>query len=264
MKTRYIFTLITFLLLSSIYAQSNLSDYKYVIVPRQYDFLKETDKYQLNSLTKFLLEKENFNVFFNDDKFPEDLNKNRCSAIYADVKEEKSMFNTKLIVELKDCNNNIVFATREGSSKEKNYKKAYHGALRDAFQSFKTINYNYEPNQIEQEVIEVKPVEEPIVAKPVIKEVPKEELIVKQKVLKPVVEKPVVKQTTSSNILYAQAINNGFQVVDSTPKVIMIILSTPIQDVFIVKGEDAIIYKENGIWYKSKNATSAETLNIKF
>ena len=258
------FALLAFLLITNLFAQSNLSDYKYVIVPRQYDFLKGTDKYQLNSLTKFLLEKENFKVFFNDDRFPEDLNKNRCSAVYANVWEEKSMFKTKLIVELKDCNNNIVFATREGNSKEKDYKKAYHEALRDAFQSFKTINYNYKPKQIKQKIVDVEPVKELKVENPVIKEIPKEEEIVKQKVLEPVVEKPVIKQTTSSNILYAQAKDFGFQVVDSTATVVMILLGTPKQDVFIVKGQDAIVYKEDGFWYISKNATSAETLNLKF
>ena len=80
MKTKYIFTLIAFLLINNLFAQSNLNAYKYVVVPKKYEFLKEADKYQLNSLTKFLLEKENFVVFFDDDLSKEIAN-NRCLTL---------------------------------------------------------------------------------------------------------------------------------------------------------------------------------------
>ncbi len=263
MKTKYFFTLIIFLLITNLFAQSSLNDYKYVVVQKKYEFLKEADKYQLNSLTKFLLEKENFIVFFDDDLSAEIAN-NRCLSLYADVLKESSMFKTTLKVQLKNCMNEIVFTSKGGISRDKEFKKAYHGALRDAFQSFKEVNYSYKPKQVSQEVVEVTPIKQPIIAKPVIKEIPKKEVIVKKEELKPVVKKPEVKQLTPSNIFYAQAVNNGFQIVDSTPKVVMILLSTAKQDVFIVKGEDAIVYKEDGFWYKSNNSTSAETLNIKF
>lgn len=39
----------------------------YVIVPKKYDFQKKDNDYQLNELTKFLLEKQNFKVFYEDD-----------------------------------------------------------------------------------------------------------------------------------------------------------------------------------------------------
>lgn len=263
MKTKYILTLIAFILITNIFAQTSLNNYKYVIVPNKFDFFKEADKYQLNSLTKFLLEKENFTVFFDNSNLPEDLSKNRCLALFLDVLEDRGIFKTKLMLQLKNCKNEIVFITKNGSSKRKEYEKAYHEALRDAFQAFKVINYQYKPEQIELEVVKSKPIKELIAKKPIIKEASKEE-VVKQKILKPVVEKLVINQTTSSNILYAQVSDSGFQVVDSTPKVVMILLNTPKQDVYIVKGEDAIVFKENGKWFKSKNANSAETLNLKF
>ncbi len=258
MKTKYIITIIAFLLISNVFAQSNLNDYKYVIVPKKYDFFKSADQYQVNSLTKFLLEKENFKVFFNDN-LPEDLSKNRCLGLYANILENKSMFKTKLIVELKDCNNKTVFKSKEGASKEKDYKKSYHEALRDAFNSFKGINYKYQPKKVEQEIVLVKTPKTPKVEKPIINEVPKQQVIIEQKVVK-----PVIKETPASNILYAQSIGNGFQVVDSTPKVVMILISTPKQNVFIVKGQDAIVYEQDGFWYLAKNDMSVETLNIKF
>ena len=259
MKTRNIFTIIAFLLITNIFSQSNLSEYKYVVVPRKYDFLKEVDKYQLNSLTKFLLKKENFNVLFHDDNFPEDLAKDRCLGLFLNVLSEGSIFRTKLTAELRDCNNKVLFTSNEGVSKDKDYKKAYHEALRDAFQSFKTINYKYQAKAVVQKLVDTKPIQAPTTEKMIIKKAPKGQDIVKQQV-----QKPVVKQTTSSKTLYAQSTDSGFQVVDSTPKVIMLLLNTPKQNVFIVKGQDAIVYEENGFWYLAKSDKSAETLNIKF
>ena len=263
MKTKYIYTFITFLLITNIYAQSSLSDYKYIVVPKKYDFLKEADKFQLNSLTKFLLEKENFTVFFDDDLSTEIAN-NRCLALYTNVLDESKMFKTGLKVQLKNCKNEIVFTSKLGLSREKEYKKAFHEALRDAFKSFKEVNYSFKPKQVTQEIVEVAPTQQPIVEKPIIKETPKKEVIIVKEEPKPVIKTPVVNKPKSSNILYAQAIDNGYQVVDSTPKVVMQLVSTPKQDVLIVKGEDAIVYKEDGFWYMSNISTSAIKLNIKF
>ncbi len=263
MKTKYIFTLISLLLITNIFSQSNLNDYKYVIVPKKFGFLKKADMYQVNSLTKFLLEKENFIVFF-DDNLPVDLANNRCVGLYANVLNKGGLFKTKLVTELKDCNNNVVFKTKEGSSKEKDYKKSYHEALRNAFQSFKTINYSYKPKLVQKEVLEVKPKDIPVVVAPVLKETPKVETVYKSKEVKSIKKKSAIKQATHSNVLYAQAIDNGFQVVDSTPKVVMILISTPKQNVFIVKGQDAIVYEQDGFWYLAKDEKTPETLNIKF
>ena len=80
--------------------------------------------------------------------------------------------------------------------------------------------------------------------------------------------KQVIKQGEPEiNILYAQKIENGYQLVDKTPKVVMIMLETNLENVFLVKNENAIVYKEDGFWYLSKNdgkQVTVKTLNIKF
>jgi len=35
-----------------------MSDFKYIIVPNKFDFLKKSNQYQTSSLTKFLLQKK--------------------------------------------------------------------------------------------------------------------------------------------------------------------------------------------------------------
>ncbi len=51
-----------------------------------------------------------------------------------------------LLCNYRTAKNNILFTSRQGDSKEKEYQKAYYEALREAFQSFQTINYDYKPN----------------------------------------------------------------------------------------------------------------------
>lgn len=113
-----------------------------MVVPEKFDFLKSEDLYQINSLTKFLLNKEGF-VAFLEGELPEEAVYNPCMVLRANVLNDSNMFTTKMKVTLSNCYNQVLFTSEEGRSKEKDYQKAYHEALRDAFQSFKTIKYSY-------------------------------------------------------------------------------------------------------------------------
>jgi hypothetical protein len=264
-------------------AQSNLDDYKYVIVEKQFHFQNEPNEYNLNSLTRFLFKKYGFEAIMENEQFPQDLTKNSCLALQSDVKEVREFLKTKLMVELKNCKNEIIFTSEVGETKEKDFNEAYNFALRDAFKSFETINYRYKPNsnvvaltnksnttksqEIEKLKEEIKTLKE---EKPSNKKVSAKVEDKKVEIVEEVVVVPEVKKVNTVkilNVLYAERIDNGFQVVDSTPKVIMVLLTTPKQDAFIVKGRDAIVYKENGSWYLSENngsKTTTKTLNIKF
>ena len=50
------------------FSQQN-SDYQYIIVPKQFSFQKEVNQFNLNILSKFLLEKNNFKCVW-DYKIP--------------------------------------------------------------------------------------------------------------------------------------------------------------------------------------------------
>ncbi|MCX2762156.1 hypothetical protein [Aquimarina muelleri] len=128
-------------------AQSEINDFKYVVVPDNYTFFKGKDVYQINSLTKFLFNKYGFEAYMNGDDYPEDLKINGCKALQADVKRKSGVFVTKLTVELKDCNGRIVFTSSEGRSREKEFKPAYHEALREAFKDVEGLHYNYNGNK---------------------------------------------------------------------------------------------------------------------
>lgn len=128
-----------------------LNSYKYVIVPEEYNFTKEPDRFQLNSLTKFLFDKYGFEAYMENEELPEDLKSNRCKALFTDVENESSLFVTKLVVVLRDCQNKKVFVSKVGRSREKDFKTAYQEALRDAFVSIAALNYNYESTEALEE-----------------------------------------------------------------------------------------------------------------
>lgn len=145
---------------SVLFAQKNINSYKYILVPTQFEFQRSADQYQVNSLTKFLFERAGFTVLFGDENFPLDLASNSCLALKAKVNNDSRMFSTKMNIELIDCYNQIVFSTNEGKSREKDFKAAYHEALRMAFIDIDNLKYSYEGNTTANEKInETKKVE---------------------------------------------------------------------------------------------------------
>ena len=297
MIKKIIFTFVLFNIMNLSFAQSSLNDYKYVVVPNKYDFLKEADKYKLNSLTKFLFEKNGFTAVMQNDNYPKDMQNNRCLALGSDVISTSSMFKTKLQVVLKDCNNNVVFESKVGETREKDYAKAYNFALRNAFDSFQALNYAYQPNEAilaqssqsnsststEDEVeklkeeIKVLKAENTVAAAETVATtttvaattVAATAVVAKPEVKEVVETKPVDVENVESTagLLYAQAIENGFQLVDSTPKVLYKVKSTGLNKVFLVDGQDALIYQIDGQWvleYYKNGKLTQEILNIKF
>lgn len=287
MKTKLFLTIITCFVVTSVFSQSNLNDYKYVIVPSQYSFLKSKDQYQLNSLTKFLFDKYGFKALMEGEDYPEDLAKNRCLALRSDVKKDNNLFKTKLTVMLKGCNDQILYTSKLGESREKDYKKAYNQALREAFSEFSAINYKYEPNEnilaqantteaktnneVSQEIQKLKDeIQSLKKEKEKVAEVKKETTEVSHVKQEPLDEVKSIKEdvvSVVSNVLYAQEIENGFQLVDSSPKVVYKIKNTGLSNVFLVENKEAIIYKKDNDWileYYSDNALKQDVLNIKF
>ncbi|MBE0423634.1 MAG: hypothetical protein IBX66_06810 [Lutibacter sp.] len=168
---------------SALFAQKNINSYKYILVPKQFEFQNSTDQYQLNSLTKFLFEKSGFTVLFTDENFPADLAANSCLGLKARINNASGMFSTKMNLALTDCYNQVVFSTRDGKSKEKDYKTAYHEAFRMAFVDIENLNYAYdgsenaiekmaENNKVEIEKLTVKEII-PVVEVKEVPEVPK-------------------------------------------------------------------------------------------
>lgn len=141
---------------SILLGQNNINSYKYILVPKQFEFQKSEDQYQLNSLSKFLLKKAGYTVFFSDEQYPNDLATNSCLGLKMSINNNSSMFKTKMNIELLDCYNKVVFSTNEGTSRKKEYKAAYHEAIRRAFKDLEELEYKYSDAPVNEAVTKVK------------------------------------------------------------------------------------------------------------
>ena len=137
-----------FLTCFSVYAQNELNPFKYIIVPKKYEFLKKENQYRVNSMTKYLFEQEGYRTFYQGDPYPDDLNANPCLALTAEVINESSAFTTKLFLALKDCRDQEVFRSAEGRSKIKEFEKTYIDALKKSFVSVQSLNYSFDESLV--------------------------------------------------------------------------------------------------------------------
>lgn len=137
----FFIVLITF---QTVFSQGKLNPYKYIVVPKQYDFLKEENQHRLNSFTKYLFVNEGFEVFYQGDEYPADLMNNPCLSLTADVLDDSGAFTTKLYLVLNNCYGQEVFKSVEGKSKLKDYTKTYVDALKKCFVSVQDEDYQYD------------------------------------------------------------------------------------------------------------------------
>ncbi|MCY2688322.1 hypothetical protein [Salinimicrobium sp. TH3] len=114
----------------------DLSQYQYVKVPKQFEFLKHQNQYELNALTAFLLEKYGYDALY-EEAVPAGVDP--CNVLEANVYKKSGLFRSRLYLTLEDCKDEVVFTSKTGVSREKNFKKSYHEALRDAFTSFQEL-----------------------------------------------------------------------------------------------------------------------------
>ena len=127
-------------------AQKRLSDYSFVVVPDEFEFLSKANQYQLNDMAKYYLTKNGFNTYY----FSELPSVDNCDGLWADVESISGFTRTKILVVLKDCKGIEVYRSQPGASKQKEYKKSYQDALRKAFLSFEELN-------VQQKAVVVRP-----------------------------------------------------------------------------------------------------------
>jgi hypothetical protein len=178
------------------------------------------------------------------DRLPVEIKDSNCDKLYADVISSGNFTRTKLQVVLIDCKKNVVYQTDIGISKEKEFKVAYTQALRAAFQSFDLLQYQYAPKEHDHQI---------------------------QKATMPNKNGTILSESfdLKEEVLYAQAITNGFQLVDSTPKVVMKIFKTSNPTTFSAVKEtiQGVLINKGNHWffeYYENEKLVSEKVNVKF
>jgi hypothetical protein len=246
--------------------EKSINNYKFIVVPDRFDFLKQKDEYKTSSLTKFLLKQNGFIVVLNSEQYPKELRDNPCNGLNALVVDKSSVFKVKVEIELRDCSNRLLYTSEEGVSRLKEYKKGFQEAIRNAHASMNDVVY--EPFLLETigkgktEIIIINPV------------VVEEEKDVKIDVglaevnnLEEPAQVSPINKITLDNTLYAQPKENGYQLVNLVPKVVFEIAKTSIKNTFIIKDKNGILYKKEATWiaefYKG-NKRVVKEYSIKF
>lgn len=248
------FLLFLLLLSFSSYAQVTINNFKYVIVPEKFSFFKENDEYRLNTLTTALLQDKGFTVYYDNNELPNEIADNKCVALTAELVQKNTMFTTNLTLLLKDCKGNIIFKSKEGKSREKEYKTSYKLALRDAFSSLEEVQYAYTgPTEVNKAQAvgaqaTIVPVSQP--GQPPVKAV-------------------VTESAKTAGTLYAQPTAYGYQLIDTSPKIILTLYKTSAENSFIATNasSNGIVFKKDGNWifeYYQNDKLTAEKLVIKF
>lgn len=240
-----------FILFSTVAFSQNINNYKAVIIPLKYDFLKSENQYRLATLTKLNLQKAGFVAFYSNEDIPSEY-KDRCSLLTVDVKKESGFLMTKLAVVFNDCFGKLVFQSEMGKSKLKEYESAYSEALNDAFRSINALNYKYELNQSpSKQLTQVSPVES------VNSSISSWATVVQDS------------PNTNAELLYAQATPTGYQLVDASPKVVFKLNKTSVPTLYtaIKDNKQGILIQRENQWffeYYENETLFAELVRVKF
>ena len=251
-----------------------LNNYKYLIVPAKFNGFKNENQFRTSTLVKYLFTNEGFNVVY-DNRLPSELEENPCLGARVELIDESGLLQTKTALSVKDCHGVVLMTSQLGRTRTKDMEQAYREAISESFGSFRGLNYEYNPNQKEEKSeapvtvsfandiksletenkAEIEKVEE--------KEVPMESPEVVE--VETEEAQPIVKE---KGILYAQPVEGGYQLVDTTPKVVYVLKATSAPDVFIVNkdGKSGVVYKNEGKWFieMDEKGGKSKELNIKF
>lgn len=248
---------------------------KYILVPVNFTFSKLENPYNLSSLTKSYFQKEGFEVYIENEALPEELAVNRCLAWKVDLKETSSFLSTKITVELKDCYGKLIAESQEGRSREKERRIGYSEAFREAVKTLQIpkelaqTTYMMIPADDNKATVTVSSNSKPQTEKsqsdfPTLQNNLNASTKEKKEQLSPSINDSVIPET-----FYAQPNARGYQLVDSTPRIVLFLMKTSKEDIYIgVRNQiSGVVYVRNNQWifeYYQDDTLVTEVLRIKF
>lgn len=185
-----------FVLLLVLFSIISFSQKQIILISSKYDFQKERNEYNINNMLKAILVSNNYQVYFDDEVLSIEIAQNRCNALTGVLVDKSNLFLTKVKLQIKDCQNNLLFETAEVKSKEKDIQTGFMEAIKLLSPELK----KYRPTLIQKKEVVVVPSE----------------------------------AVTNTNVKFQMVqIANGFVIMDATPKVILQIYKTTNPTVFI-------------------------------
>ena len=264
---KYLFTLLLLAFTANNFAQ--LNEYKYIIVPAKFDVFPEKNSFQTSTLIKYLFTQSGFNAVYDND-LPVDLYGDPCLGTTVDLEKTTKLARSRLTIIMKDCNGVEIFRSVEGISKSKDYKEAYHEAIKGAFVSFENMDYQYTAKQQEEtltvsyagDIKEVEEKKEVNMAQEaaVIQVATPDEQLYESNVPEPsnyVKAESVKTADVASEVenkpdeFQARALSNGYELLDGDNQLWLTLFETSTPDVFLARNEqrNGMVYKKESKWY---------------
>jgi len=218
------------------------SETKYAVIPNKFSFLKKENPYNLSTNLKLYFEKLGYKAIVMGEEYPVGMNTTSCNTIYPDLIENNSLMSTKIAVIVKNCKGEVIVQSKEGTSREKDRRTAYLQALRNA-----TVSLVIPENKVAAKSESVEPINTELT------------------------NAASEADHTIANlpILLAQPIENGYQLMDATPKLVLKIFKTSQPDYYtaVSDSKNGVVFKKENVWYfeyYENNILKSEKINIKF
>ncbi len=270
-----------FFFLMNLSLQAQLDSYKYIVVPKKFDGFKYENQFRTSTQIKFLFSQNGYKAIY-EDQIPTDLAQDPCKAVRVLLIDDSSLLATKVRLGLQDCNGVVVYESEEGKSKSKEYEIAYREAINGAFHDLEELPYSYIPPEAVMKSLEAQKDVTPTQAESsdltdtkssaAMEAVSSDASAVNPAMKEAAISGTAVQIETSAGeeIWYAQATDNGYQLVDSTPKIRMKLVKTAQKDTFIATVDDqamGMVYKKDGQWWHEffkDGKTEVRPLKLKF
>ena len=265
---RFLITLLLLLFTSSIWAQ--LNEYKYIIVPTNFEFFKEENAFQTSTLIKYLFTQSGFNAVYDND-LPVDLYQDPCLGATVNLERISKLARTRITIVMKDCNGNVIFRSIEGASKSKDFREAYHQSIRESFVPFANMGYEYKPAKKEEETItvsyadDIKEIEEKKEATiasdaAVVQIATPDEQLYESNVPEPSDYVKSEPETTDNaevlkedikEVYQAKELPNGYELLRENDQVWLTLYETSSPDVYLARNDqqNGMVYKKDSKWY---------------
>jgi hypothetical protein len=226
--------------------------YEYVIVPEKFDFSSKKNPHNLSDLTKSFFESEGYKVFLESEIMPNEVANNRCKSLYVYLLNRSKLFNRSLIVQLKDCNGNVLLESTKGTSYIKEHKRAFNEALRFALTPLR--GKTKLTSKVTENVVN--------------NQTTKESTFNNTSSIKLQTERSNEK-SNSLLIFFAIPTQTGYKLVDDVPNVIFELTKSSSPDIFMAKKgnlQGLLIKKENNWFFEYNNGNQlvSEKVEVKF
>lgn len=149
--------LVIFIVLFSI---TSFAQKQIILISNKYEFQKEPNSYNINNMLKAILVSNNYQVYFEDEVLPIEIAQNRCNALKGVLVDKSNVFLTKVKLQIKDCQNNLLFETAEVRSKEKDIQLGFMETIKllsPELKKYKPVVVVTKPVVIEKNEVTEKP-----------------------------------------------------------------------------------------------------------